>query len=91
MDRDSGNAIGEIRFFAVGTGDYVGAARIEYEVLRLDEEEKRLVPLTEHVKLETEALSADVQRQRFDEIGEVLEKLWELEREVWAHRVEELE
>lgn len=91
MDSDSGHVFGEIHFFAVGTGGYVGAARIEYEVLRFDEEERKLVPLWEHVKLETEALSANVQSQRVGEVNGVLETLWELEREVWAHRAEELE
>lgn len=90
VDRDSGHAVGEIRFFAVGTGDYVGAAGIDYRLVRVDG--GKVVPLWGHGRLDKRrGLSTQVQRERLDDVTGLLGKLWELEREVWAHRAEGLE
>jgi hypothetical protein len=91
VDPDSGVAVGEVRFFTVGTGNYVGAARIDYEVVCLDEQDEK-APLKRNGEADrARRLREEGMTKSIDEVGGVLRKLWELEREVWAHRAEELE
>jgi hypothetical protein len=60
--------------------------------MRFDDKEGRVLPFWGHGKLDKRrGLSAVGKRERLDEVNGLLGKLWELEREVWAHRAEELE
>ena len=93
MDRVSGRIVGEARFFAAGTGTYVGAVRIDYIVSRWDKETSSRKPFWGHGELSMRrAPDREVQRVRLAEVMErVLEPLWRLEKEVWAERADKLE
>lgn len=41
VNRISGYTIGETRFFTVGSGNYVGGARVDYLMLKYEEEKKQ--------------------------------------------------
>ncbi|KAG8409949.1 hypothetical protein J3459_007878 [Metarhizium acridum] len=92
VDGDGGHATGEMSLFTVGTGDYVGSARIDYRLVQSDEGGGRAVPLLGHGGLgKRSGLGTQGLEERLDEATGLLEKLWELEREVWAHRAAEYE
>ncbi|KND87459.1 hypothetical protein TOPH_07933 [Tolypocladium ophioglossoides CBS 100239] len=92
IDRTDGHAIGEARFFTAGTGAYVGAARVDYEILHHDKVDQALKPVWGHGKLgKRRAADGDLaKRGRGEVLDQVLRPLWQLEREVWAERAEEV-
>lgn len=107
VNRVSGYTIGETRFFTVGSGNYVGGARVDYLMLKYEEEKKKkdgeknksastsisVTPYWGHGKLKQRRRASDeAQSAVFDEVvGKVMQPLWDLERSVWAGKAEELE
>ncbi|KAK5996075.1 hypothetical protein PT974_04502 [Cladobotryum mycophilum] len=90
--RRSGHLVGEIRFFTVGTGEYVGAATINYVLFQRDRETGQLAPFWAHGRIpERKMREEQVVEERMDKVRErVLGPLWELERNVWGDKAEKL-
>lgn len=92
IDRAQGHAVGEARFFTAGTGDYAGAARVDYAILRRDEADQEMKSVWgpgEPGKRKA-ADGESAKRRRGEVFDKVLWPLWQLEREVWAERAEEV-
>jgi hypothetical protein len=103
VNRVSGYTIGETRFFTVGSGNYVGGARVDYLMLKYEEEKQKkdgekknnisVKPFWGHGNLkQRRRVGYEEQTAIFDQvIGRLMQPLWELERSVWADKAEELE
>lgn len=103
VNRVSGYTIGETRFFTVGSGNYVGGARVDYLMLKYEEEKQKkdgeknknisVKPFWGHGNLkQRRRVGYEEQTAIFDQvIGKMMQPLWELERSVWADKAEELE
>ncbi|KAL9471813.1 hypothetical protein ACSS6W_009754 [Trichoderma asperelloides] len=107
VNRVSGYTIGETRFFTVGSGNYVGGARVDYLMLKYEEEKRKktdenaqkstsiisVTPYWGHGKLKQRRRASDeTQSAIFNEVvSKVMQPLWDLERSVWADKAEELE
>lgn len=103
VNRVSGYTIGETRFFTVGSSNYVGGARVDYLMLKYDENKDSkdkdtstgisVTPYWGHGKLKQRRRASDeTQGAIFDEVvSKVMQPLWDLERSVWATKAEELE
>lgn len=96
VNRVSGYTIGETRFFTVGSGNYVGGARVDYLMLKHEEEKNKKIsvkPFWGHGNLkQRRRVGYEEQTAIFDQvIGRLMQPLWELERSVWADKAEELE
>lgn len=107
VNRVSGYTIGETRFFTVGSGNYVGGARVDYLMLKYEEEKRKktdenaqkstsiisVKPYWGHGKLKQRRRASDERQSAiFDEVvSKVMQPLWDLERSVWASKAEELE
>ncbi|PNY27397.1 Uncharacterized protein TCAP_02668 [Tolypocladium capitatum] len=92
IDRTHGRASGEARFFTAGTGAYVGAARVDYEMVLRDEAGRAMEPDWGHGK-PGQPRAADGELAtggRAEVLDKVLRPLWQLEREVWAERAPEV-
>ncbi|KAK2594166.1 hypothetical protein QQS21_008105 [Conoideocrella luteorostrata] len=93
FNSDTGHAVGLVQLFTIGTGAYVGGARIEYKMSWFEDGERQAARSFESDsqsgrKME---LGSKMQNERLGEVRiRVLEPLWELEREVWAHRAADL-
>ncbi|GJN86339.1 hypothetical protein PLIIFM63780_009919 [Purpureocillium lilacinum] len=91
VDRATGRAVGEARFFAAGTGAYVGAARVDYVVYHYDETARAMRPFWAHGRLARRKPGGAEARASNHEVRALaLEPLWELEREIWAERADAL-
>ncbi|KAJ6437708.1 plasmid p 4b orf-3 family protein [Purpureocillium lavendulum] len=91
IDRATGRAVGEARFFAAGTGAYVGAARVDYVVYHFDETAQAMRPFWAHGRLARRKPGGAEARAANQEVRTLaLEPLWELEREIWAPRADAL-
>ncbi|KAL7799953.1 hypothetical protein V8C37DRAFT_398818 [Trichoderma ceciliae] len=99
VNRISGYTIGETRFFTVGSSNYVGGARVDYLMLKYGEHKDEhksasisVTPYWGHGKLKQRRRASDeAQAAIFDDIvKKVMQPLWDLERSVWATKVEEL-
>lgn len=92
----NGRTSGKVQFYAAGTGEYVGGASIDYVLLRYDDEEKAVRSYWAHGKLgklgkAREGGDREAQRRALDDVSEAaLRPLWEMEREVWAARAQQL-
>ncbi|KAL7917831.1 hypothetical protein ACQKWADRAFT_317031 [Trichoderma austrokoningii] len=94
VNRISGYTIGETRFFAIGSGNYVGGARVDYLMLEHDENKGTTAkPYWGHGKLKQRRRVSDEEQTAIfgDIIAKLMEPLWALERSVWAGKAEELE
>ncbi|RFU81784.1 hypothetical protein TARUN_374 [Trichoderma arundinaceum] len=107
VNRVSGYTIGETRFFTVGSGNYVGGARVDYLMLKYEENKESkdkekskskstsitVTPYWGHGKLKQRRRASDeAQAAIFNEVVKnVMQPLWDLERSVWATKAEELE
>ncbi|KAM0245252.1 hypothetical protein ACHAQJ_010604 [Trichoderma viride] len=102
VNRVSGYTIGETRFFTVGSGNYVGGARVDYLMLKYEEKKRdendkstsvSVTPYWGHGKLkQRRRVSDETQSAIFDDVvKKVMQPMWDLERSVWAGKAEELE
>ncbi|UNI17935.1 hypothetical protein JDV02_004242 [Purpureocillium takamizusanense] len=84
VDAKTDRAVCEARFYAAGTGAYVGAARVESRMYYYDETEKKMLRFATLGRLARRNPIDQVERREVREL--VLEPLWQLEREIWAER-----
>lgn len=79
-----------MQLYTAGKGEYAGNARVDYQLLRVDDEEKTMKPLQAHLELETAGDDATGIRAVARKIvkTQILAQLWKLEGETWAGKAD---
>lgn len=93
VHRISGHLKGEVKFHTAGVGDLVGIVQISYAILRLSEprNKRRIVWARDKDVKGFPSPDPAAQRDARDALTrDVLEPLWQLEREIWKQRAVEM-
>ncbi|CAH0038488.1 unnamed protein product [Clonostachys rhizophaga] len=89
-DERNGHVTCEMQLYTAGKGEYAGNARVDYQLLRVDDEEKTMKPLQAHLELDTRGDDATGIRAVARKIvkTQILAQLWKLEGETWAGKAD---
>ncbi|KOS21950.1 hypothetical protein ESCO_001658 [Escovopsis weberi] len=92
INNKTGHLVGEIRFFTAGAGEYLGGATIKYLMFRRDSDDEPSAPFWAHGRIpERMRREPQLVRERMDKVlDRALQPLWEMERDVWGNRADEL-
>jgi hypothetical protein len=79
-----------MQLYTAGKGEYAGNARVDYQLLRVNDEERTMKPLQAHLELETAGDDATGIRAVARRIvkTQILAQLWKLEGETWAGKAD---
>uniref|UniRef100_A0A8H7KEF3 Uncharacterized protein n=1 Tax=Bionectria ochroleuca TaxID=29856 RepID=A0A8H7KEF3_BIOOC len=80
-DERNGHVTCEMQLYTAGKGEYAGNARVDYQLLRVNDEERTMKPLQAHLELETAGDDATGIRAVARRIvkTQILAQLWKLE------------
>ncbi|CAH0044413.1 unnamed protein product [Clonostachys solani] len=88
----NGHVSCEMQLYTAGKGDYAGSARVDYQLLRVNEVAKTMMPVHAHLELDTRGEDATGIREVARKIvkAQILGQLWKLERETWSRKADRL-